>query len=175
MQQRNQFRVIQDYFIMSKLKKALISLIIISGICLIAQTSLALSVQECMGKVKMFQNPSAMAGAAEICMQTHFDNLKEAADTCRQEAAGKAIPSASYAACQAEMIFELADQVDECENEAEKLLTGSGEMQSHVIGGAKLGCQRLAEQALAICLENANKFSGLAQSAAVTACEQAGF
>ena len=159
----------------TKLMKPLLPLTLLPAICLLAQMSLASSVQECMGKVKMFQNPSAMAGAAEVCMQTHFENLKHAADTCRQEAAGKAIPSASYAACQTSLIFELAGQVDECEDEAEELLTGEGEMQNQVIEGAKLGCQKLAQQAAAICLENANKFSGLAQSAAVTACEQAGF
>lgn len=175
MKSRNTFKVLQGSLFFTKLMKLLLSLTLLTCICLLAQMSLASSVQECMGKVKMFQNPSAMAGAAEICMQTHFDNLKEAADTCRQEAAAKAIPSASYAACQASLIFELAGQVDECEDEAEKLLTGGGEMQNQVIEGAKLGCQKLAQQAAAICLENANKFSGLAQSAAVTACEQAGF
>ena len=92
----------------------------------------------------------------------------------RQEAAAKAIPSASYAACQASLIFELAEQVDDCRNEAEKLFTGNGEMQNQVIEGAKRGCQKLAEQAAEICENNANTFSGLAQSTAIVACEQAG-
>ena len=175
MRGRNMSTIVRGWFITTKLMKPLLSFTLLTGICLFAQMSLASSVQECMGKVKMFQNPSAMAGAAEVCMQTHFDNLKEDADTCRQEAAAKAIPSASYAACQTSLIFELAGQVDECEDEADKLLTGEGEMQNQVIEGAKLGCQKLGQQAAAICLENANKFTGLAQSAAVTACEQAGF
>jgi hypothetical protein len=174
MQDKAKSMVVADYFLASKLIKALLILTLLGSTCVLPQISLASSVQECMGKVKMFQNPSAMAGGAEVCMQIHFDNLNEAADTCRQEAAAKAIPSASYAACQASLIFELAEQVDDCRKEAEKLLTGDGEMQNQVIEGAKLGCQKLAEQAAAICIKNANKFSGLAQSTAIAACEQAG-
>lgn len=166
--------VMRKWLPVYKYLKLIPSLLLFAVICLLPKESTAASVQECMGQVKMFQTPSAMAGAAEICMQAHFDNLKSAADSCREQAALKSIPSASFAACQASLIFELAGQVDECEAEAEGLLTGSGALLNQLIDGAKRGCQKLAQQAAEICHENGNKFSGLAQSAAITACEQAG-
>lgn len=153
------------------MKHLVITLIILLGLHVPTHAS---SLQECMGQAKMFQNPSAMAGAADICMHIHFENLKTDADTCRSEASKKAIPSASYAACQTSLIFNLIGQVDDCEEEAKELLQGTGEVLKSVKQGANSGCKRLAERAAVICRENANKFKGLAQSTAMTACEQAG-
>lgn len=154
------------------MKKIVFILIVLLGLYGSAH---ALSLQECMGQVKMFQNPSAMAGAAEICMQIHFENLKTAADKCRSEANTKTIPGASHAACQASLISDLIGQVNDCEKEAKDLLQGKGEVLESVKRGANSGCKRLAEQAAVICRENANRFDGLSQSAAMTACKQAGF
>ncbi len=134
----------------------------------------ASSLQECMVQAKMFQNPSAMAGAADICMHIHFENLNTAADTCRSEASTKTIPGASYAACQTSLIFDLVGQVNDCEDEADDLLQGEGEVLEAVKQGAITGCERLAERAAAICRENADKFHVLAKSAAMSACEQGG-
>lgn len=153
------------------MKQIVITLIILLGLNVSAHAS---PLQECMGQAKMFQNPSAMAGAADICMHIHFENLKTAADTCRTEASTKTIPGASYAACQTSLIFDLVGQVDDCEKEAQELLQGEGEVLEAVKQGAITGCESLAENAAAICRDNANKFSGIAQSAALSACEQAG-
>lgn len=124
--------------------------------------------------VKMFQNPSAMAGAAEMCMQTQFENLKSAADACRTEASTKAVPQVSNAACQTSLIFDLISKVNDCKKEAKELLQGDGPLLESVKQGANSGCKRLSDRAAVICRENAAKFGGLAQSAAITACEQAG-
>lgn len=153
------------------MKQLIISLGIVLGLNVTVHAS---SLQECMVQAKMFQNPSAMAGAADICMHMDFENLKIDADSCRSEASTKTIPAASYAACQTSLIFDLIGKVDDCEDEAEELLQGKGEVLKAVKQGALAGCERLAERAGEICRENANKFSGISQSAAVTACEQAG-
>lgn len=153
------------------MKNIMITLIILLGLHVSAHAS---SVQECMGMAKMFQNPSAMAGAADMCMQTHLENLKFAAEACRTEASTKAVPEVSYAACQASLIFDLINQVGDCEKEAKELLQGDGQILESVKKGANSGCKRLAERVAVICRENAAKFEGFAQSAAMTACKQAG-
>ncbi len=48
------------------------------------------------------------------------------------------------------------------------------EVSTRISTGAGTGCVKLVEQATGICRENANKFTGLAQSAATSACKSAG-
>jgi hypothetical protein len=127
-----------------------------------------------MVKAKTYQNPSAMAGAADICMQGYFDSLKADADACRAEASTKTFADASYAGCQASLILALRKQIGVCRDEAEDLLKEKDDLTALVKQGAGAGCEKLVDQAAEICRDNANKFSGLAQSAAMTACEQAG-
>ena len=153
------------------MRKKVVSLVLLGLFCINAN---ATPVQECMVKAKIFQNPSALAGAAEICMQGYFASLEAQAKACRADAATKTFADASYAACQASLIFDLREQVDICKDEARDLLTDKNDLTVRVSEGANSGCTKLAEQATEICRDNANKFSGLAQSAAMTACEGAG-
>ncbi len=131
-------------------------------------------VQECVVKAKTFQNPSALAGAAELCMEGYFESLESDATACRTEAATKPLAGAEFAACQASLILGLRNQIDVCQREARSLLKESDDMTMRVKSGAGVGCNRLVQRATEICRENAAKFSGLAESAATTACEAAG-
>ena len=153
------------------MKKTLTSLVLFSAFCMNVNAD---PVQECMVKAKIFQNPSALAGAADVCMQGYFDSLKAEADTCRADAAAKTFVDAEYAACQGSLILGLRDQIRICEDEAKGLLKEKDELTTRVSAGAATGCEKLSEQATEICRENANKFAGLAQSAATTACKTAG-
>lgn len=154
------------------MRKSVIGLFCIVLSALSAQAD---TVQDCMLKAKIFQNPSALAGAADLCNQAYFENLKDMADTCRAEAATKTLPGAEYAACQASLILGLDRHVRICEEEAEGLLEGGDALTAQIKAGAASGCRQLVGQATEICRENANKFTGLAQSAATSACEVAGF
>lgn len=131
-------------------------------------------VQECVVKAKTFQNPSALAGAAEICMQGYFDSLEADASACRTEAETKPLAGAEFAACQASLILGLRNQIDLCQQEAGSLLKESDELTMRVKSGAGSGCERLVQQAYGMCRASAAEFSGLAESAAITACEAAG-
>ena len=153
------------------MKKISASLVLFGAFCMNANAD---PVQECMVKAKIFQNPSALAGAAEVCMQGYFDSLKAEADACRADAAAKTFVDAEYAACQGSLILGLRDQVGICNDEAKGLLKEKDELTTRVSTGAGAGCEKLAQQATEICRENANKFTGLAQSAATTACKTAG-
>ncbi len=153
------------------MKKTVASLVFLGVFCINANADL---VQECMVKAKIFQNPSALAGAADVCMQGYFDSLKAAAEACRADAATQTFVDASFAACQASLIFGLMDQVGICRDEAKNLLKAKDELTNRVSTGAGAGCVKLVEQATGICRENANKFTGLAQSAATSACKSAG-
>jgi len=132
------------------------------------------SVPECMVHAKILQNPSALAGAAEFCMQTYFGNLKADADACRAEAAAKPLAGAELVACQAALIFGLHDQIELCRQEANDLKGANNELATQVGLGADIGCDSLVKQAAEICGDSAKKFNGLAQSAAESACEAAG-
>ncbi len=59
-----------------------------------------------MVKAKIFQTPSALASAADVCMKGYFDSLKAAADACRADAAIQMFVDASFAACQASLIVD---------------------------------------------------------------------
>ncbi len=153
------------------MKKTVASLLLLSVFSMNVNAD---PVQECMVKAKVFQNPSALAGAANFCMQGYFDSLKAAADACRADAATKTFVDASYAGCQASLIFGLREQIGICKDEAKDLLKEKDELTNRVSAGAGAGCEKLTEQAAGICRENANKFTGIAKSAATSACETAG-
>ena len=153
------------------MNRTLIGVTFLAGLC--GQVN-AVPVPECTVKAKIFQNPSAMAGAAETCMQRYFEGLEADADACRAEASEATLPAASYAACQATLIFDLREQIGGCRDEAQNLLEQNDELTSLVKDGAAAGCEKLVAQAASICRENAGKFDGLAESTAMTACEQAG-
>lgn len=153
------------------MKKTVASLVLLSVFCINANAD---PVQECIVKAKIFQNPSALAGAADVCMQGYFDSLKAAADACRADAATKTFVDAEYAGCQGSLILGLRDQIGMCRDEAKRLLKEQDELTTRVSAGAGAGCEQLSNQATEICRENANKFTGLAQSAATTACKTAG-
>ncbi len=132
------------------------------------------SVPECMVHAKTLQNPSALAGAAQVCMTVYFDSLRTEAEACRAHAEKKTLPGAEFAACQATLILGLRDQIDTCHREASNLYREGDELTARVSGGAKSGCFGLSEQATKLCRDNAEKFSGLAEAAAEGACEAAG-
>ena len=133
------------------------------------------SVEECMDRVKVLQNPSALVGAAQICMQNYFDALSAEADDCREEAATKKLSGPELAACQATLILGLREQVEICREQAEGLSSEDNAFASQVGAGAINGCDKLVEQSTKICRDNAAKFSsGLGQSTAEGACKAAG-
>jgi hypothetical protein len=153
------------------MKKSVVSLVILGSFYMTANAD---RVQECMVKAKIFQNPSALAGAADVCMQEYFDGLKAEADACRVDASTKTFVDVEYAGCQGSLILGLRDQIGICKDEANGLLKENDELTARVSAGAGAGCEKLSEQVTEICRENANKFTGLARSAATTACKTAG-
>ena len=155
------------------MKTLLTSLVLFLSSALAAVAANA--VEECMVRVKVLQNPAALVGAAEICMQNYFDALSDEADNCRQEAANKKLSGAELAACQATLILGLREQVETCRDQAEDLSGDANPLVSQVGAGAISGCDQLVEQSGKICRDNAAKFSsGLVQSTAEGACKAAG-
>jgi hypothetical protein len=133
------------------------------------------SIEECMVSAKVLQNPSALAGAAEVCMQNYFDVLSAEANECREQAATKKLSGPELAACQATLILGLRDQIETCREQAEDLSGEDNALASQVGAGAINGCEQLVEQSKKICRDNATKFSsGLGQSTAEGACKAAG-
>ncbi len=148
-----------------------LALVLSSGIAAVA----ANSIEECMVRAKVVQNPSALAGAAEVCMQNYFAVLSAEADDCREEAATKKLSGPELAACQGTLILGLREQVEMCREQAEGLSSEDNALASQVGAGAIKGCDQLAEQSRKICRDNAGKFSsGLGQSTAEGACKAAG-
>lgn len=136
--------------------------------------ALASSVPACMVHAKTLQNPSALAGAAEVCMAVYFEELSVAAEECRVEAAVKPLAGAEFAACQATLILGLRKQIEMCRTEANSLSGENSNLIADVAGGAESGCSTLSRQATQLCRDNARTFSGVAEAAAETACEAAG-
>ena len=132
------------------------------------------SLPACMVHAKTLQNPSALAGAAEVCMGIYCDELSAAAEVCRVEAAAKALPGAEFAACQATLIIGLRKQIETCRIEANSLSGENSDLIARVTSGAEAGCSALTRQATQLCRDNARTFSGVAKAAAETACEAAG-
>lgn len=155
------------------MKSLIATLIIICSSAVAAGA--ANSIEECMVHAKALQNPSALTGAAEVCMQNYFDVLSAEADDCRAEAAEKTLSGPELAACQADLILGLRDQLEMCTDEAEKLGETGNELAVQVGVGANQGCDRLRQQSEKICRDNAAKFSSsIAQSTAEGACKAAG-